>query len=85
MTKLIQNILDSLEDVFVENMYNVDLLSSNIKRLRSEIKQEIEFGESQKSKQLECSILCLSEQIVDSNEALELVSREIKTFNSSER
>ena len=82
MTKLIQNILESLEDVFVENMYNVDLLSSNIKRLRSEIKREIEFGESQKSKQLECSILCLSEQIVDSNEALELVSRGNKKLST---
>ena len=75
MTKLIQNILESLEDVFEENMYNIDLLMSNIKRLRSEIKQEIELGESQKSKLLQCNILCLSEQIVDSNEALELVSR----------
>ena len=34
MIKLIQNILESLEDVFEENMYNIDLLKSNIKTLK---------------------------------------------------
>ena len=69
MVKLLEKIIGSMEDAFLKNQYNVHVLAGNLKRLKQEIKDEIDLGD-QDNKTLKDNILRLTKQNIQSSEFL---------------
>ena len=80
MVKLLEKIIGSMEDAFLKNQYNVHVLAGNLKRLKQEIKDEIDLGD-QDNKTLKDNILRLTKQNVQSSEFLKGKARKEKDRN----
>ena len=83
MVKLLEKIIGSMEDAFLKNQYNVHVLAGNLKRLKQEIKDEIDLGD-QDNKTLKDNILRLTKQNIQSSEFLKGKARKEKDRNTKQ-